>query len=193
MFERIGGRDRPHLIQTESTEGSSRSREQDLLDLAFVFAHEGLEDRAMFAVHRQDRGMMADRQVADDLSRDDQRLFVRQRDGLTGFDRFDGRFESGISDHRRHHDVDAWHRHDLRDGFRPCPHFDRHIRQSLTQRFVEALIGNADHFGFELPRLCDESVNAPVRAKGIDAVPVGISAHDIQSLRSDRARGAQYT
>ena len=124
MLEGVGSGDGLHLVERESTEGTTGSGEQDLLYLRAVFAYEGLKDSAVLTIHRQDRRMVLLRKGADDLTCYDERLLVRQRNRLTGFDGFDGRTESCVPHHGGYHDIDTRHRHHLSDRVRACPYFN---------------------------------------------------------------------
>ena len=76
----------------------------------------------MFAIDGEYRCMVLDCQFTDDLSGYNQRLFVRKRNGLTGFDRFYRGAQTGIADHRSDHDIYRTHRHHFRYRVRAGPY-----------------------------------------------------------------------
>ena len=88
MFECISCGNGLHLFAGKRTERSAGSGQEDLLNLRAVFAYKRLEDRGMFAIDREYRCMVLKGQIADDLSGNNERLFVRKRNRLTGFDGF---------------------------------------------------------------------------------------------------------
>ena len=91
MLECIGSRDGLHLLERECAEWSAAGGKQDFLYLAAVFAHQTLEDSAVLAIHRQNRCMVLGGKFADDFACDHECLLIGKRDGLAGFDSFDGR------------------------------------------------------------------------------------------------------
>ena len=166
VFECISCGNGLHLFAGKRTERSAGSSQEDLLNLRAVFAYKRLEDRGMFAIDGEYRRMVLKGQIADDLSGHDERLFVRKRNGLTGFDGFYRGAQAGVTNHRSDHYIHRPHRHHFSYRVRAGPYlaFKVDSRELRAESFVQALIGDADYLRMKLLRLSDQQVNTSVCA-----------------------------
>ena len=181
VFECVSCGNGLHLLTGKRTERSAGSGQEDLLNLRPVFAYKRLEDRGMFAIYGEYRRVVLKCQLADNLSCHNERFFVREGNGLTGFDRFYCGSQTGITDHRSDHDIYRTHRHHFRYRVRAGPYlaFKVDSRELIAESFVQALISDADYLRMKLLRLSDQQVNTSVCAKRIDSVTLRISANNI--------------
>ena len=140
----------------------------------------------MFRVYRQDRHFVLDSQSCDQFAGHHQRLFVCQRDRLTGFDRCDRRFQPRISHHCRQHHIDRFRLDDLGNGIRTRPYLDREIFQRLLQFGIFLLVGDYHHFRHIFTCLINQQIHLIIGSKSIYFKKVRMFADYFQSLCSDR-------
>ena len=140
----------------------------------------------MFRVYRQDRHFVFDSQSCDQFAGHYQRLFVCQRDRLTGFDRCDRRFQPRISHHCRQHHIDRFRLDDLGNGIRTRPYLDREIFQRLLQFGIFLLVSDYHHFRHIFTCLINQQIHLIIGSKSIYFKKVRMFADYFQSLRSDR-------
>ena len=113
------------LLDGRRAEGASRGGEEDFVDGIAVFAHQALENRAVLAVHGQNRRAVFHGQFRNEFARHNERFLVGQCDGFPGLDGRDGGAESGETHHGRHHHVDLRQTCRVANGFGARPHFNR--------------------------------------------------------------------
>ena len=187
VFQGARRSDAGQLFDRRRAEGTSRRGEEDFVDGIAVFAHQALENRAVFAVHGQNRRAVFHRELRNEFARHNERFLVGQRDGFASFDGRHRGAESGETHHGRHHHVHFGQSGDVADGFRARPHLNGEVGQRLAHRFIARLVGDDHRFGAKFARLRNEQFGVVPRREGIGLVFAGVFAHHVEGLRADRA------
>src|SRR5712671_5106347 len=183
MTERVlhgGGR---QSLRAPATKGAARRREDDAAHGRRRMPGDALKDRAVLAVHRNDFARSGRANLPHQISRDDERLLVGERDTLSFFERGERCVQASGTNDRIQHDV-----HIIAGS--GC---DQGISPALPGTVGVGLgFHHSDEGGRKLARLLPEKRGVAVGGESSDAESLPLTVQYPQRGRTDRARRAKH-
>ena len=190
MLQGVGLGDVGYLVHGFQTEGTARSREQNLLNFVVALAHDALENGRVLAVDGQDGCVIFVGQLANQFTGYDQRLLVGQANLLAGLDGMNGGRESGKSHHGGEYHVDRLCLYYFVECLLSGIDFHIGVGQCFFQLFVVGLVGNDDCRRMKLACLLGKQFPSAVGRQRIGLVAVAVFTDDVERLCADASGGA---
>ena len=146
----------------------------------------------MLAVNRQNFNAVFLCCLHDECAARDERLLVRERNLLFGFQRCERRLQADHADHRVQHDIGAFQLSQRAKAFHAAVDFNIQIAHGGAQRRGCLQIKNRNCLRFEFPDLFLQKPDIGVCGErrdlhGVLALPL-YAAHDVERLCADGAR-----
>ena len=158
----------------------------DLLDFVPLGREQTLEYRGMFAVYRQDHGVVFAHGPGDQRAGGDQRLLVREGYHLPGLEGRESRAKAAEPDHGPDDYVDVGAADELAQAVSSGEDLRIRTGEAAAEFAVQFVVTDDDIVHVELPGLALEQVDAFVCADKLDLEKVAVLPDDIKCLGSDR-------
>ncbi len=161
--------------------------------VAVIAPRQGLENRVVFAVDRQQRRAAGAHRIHEHIARHHQRLLVRQQDFLAGARRRQRGAQARRTDDGSHHSI---HFRQHRDLFQ-CGHSAQHLGADpgIACQFAQPdrgfLIQHHRITRLELLALPEQQIDLAVRRQRNDSEFAGMTRHHVQRAGADTAGGTQ--
>ena len=159
------GSDVLKLAPCLAAERAAGAGEEDLLELAFLPAHEALEDGRVLGVDRNDLCALFLCARHDDIARADESLFIRKGDALFRVYGGESRTEPDGTGHGGHDAVGAVHAGGFDKPVHAGADADIGVRDGNFELLCRRLVIDSDELGMQAARLLFEHVNFSVRRK----------------------------